>query len=163
RHTSAAAPASTENATVIAQNAPSGPSSSPRARNQARGISSVQNTARTSQVGVQVSPAPLNACDSTIPKAYSGKPSDTIRSARTAISDTSTSAANSATMSGANITNNPPSVPRNARLIREATQTDASARPGLRAPSAWPTIVAAALDRPHAGIRPKITSRIATV
>ena len=44
-----------------------------------------------------------------------------------------------------------------------ATQTEASARSGARAPKFWPTSVAAALLRPHAGKNMNIMMRIAIV
>ena len=83
----------------------------------ASGISNSQNTNRLIQVGVrQVSPAPLNDWDMTIPKAYSGKPSAMIRRAWVATRATSGSAVNAATIHGASVTNTTPNAPRKARL-----------------------------------------------
>ena len=56
-----------------------------------------------------------------------------------------------------------PTPPRKNRLYFPAIQTERSARSGLRAPSAWPTIVAAALLKPHDGSSANITTRIPIV
>src|SRR5688572_28473490 len=61
--------ASTENASVIAQNTPAGPIRARVLRNHARGISKSQNTNRFKYVGVHVSPAPLNDWFTTMPYA----------------------------------------------------------------------------------------------
>ena len=52
---------------MIAQNTPDGPSPAWCASSQANGISNTQKQQKLSQVGVQVSPAPLNDCVSTMP------------------------------------------------------------------------------------------------
>ena len=48
-------------------------------------------------------------------------------------------------------------------LLKPAIQTACSARSGFRAPNAWPTIVAAAFDRPHDGKSAKTTMRMPIV
>ena len=53
-----------------------------------------------------------------------------------------------------------PTPPRKTALYAPARQTDGSARSGFRAPRLWPTIVAAALLRPHDGSSAKMMSRM---
>src|SRR2546426_963208 len=67
RRIAPAATASVENATATATKAPRGPMPRTTASAQASGISHSQKTIRLSIVGVKVSPAPLNDCESTIP------------------------------------------------------------------------------------------------
>src|SRR5690242_5005782 len=69
RKSSEARTASVENAIGIARKTPRGPRPVRRARNHASGISNSQKQNRFSQVGVQVSPAPLNAWTMTISNA----------------------------------------------------------------------------------------------
>src|SRR2546430_4643539 len=69
-----AATASVENAIATATKAPRGPMPRPTASAQASGRSQSQKTIRLSRVGVTVSPAPLNDCESTIPYAWNAKP-----------------------------------------------------------------------------------------
>ena len=64
---------------------------------------------------------------------------------------------------GARTMNNAPTSPSTNALYFPAVHTDCSARSGFFAPSAWPTIVAAALPSPHAGIIAKITRRMPIV
>lgn len=56
-----------------------------------------------------------------------------------------------------------PVAPRKIMLKRAARRTAASARSGFWAPRFWPTRVAPALARPHAGMSAKITTRMAIV
>src|SRR5579862_645114 len=71
--------ASSENAAVSAMNTPVGPNFAGTARKYANGISNTHSTPRLIQVGVHVSPAPLNDCVTVIAYAYSGNPSAMIR------------------------------------------------------------------------------------
>lgn len=63
------ATAMVENEVVMAMNTPVGPKPTCFASTHASGISSTQEQRRFSHVGVQVSPAPLNDCPSTMPYA----------------------------------------------------------------------------------------------
>src|SRR2546421_3883193 len=67
RNNTALPTASVENAIVTAQATPCGPKLKCRARSHASGISHSQKQNRFSQVGVQVSPAPLKELVKTIP------------------------------------------------------------------------------------------------
>jgi hypothetical protein len=67
------------------------------------------------------------------------------------------------TIQGANPTKNTLSIPSTMPLYFAAVHTALSARSGFPAPSAWPTIVAAALLSPHAGRIAKITTRMPMV
>src|SRR5215218_4553104 len=69
RNTAALTMARLEYAMVKAQNTPRGPSAVCLASAHASGTSRTQNTPKLIQVGVQVSPAPLNAEVSTMPVA----------------------------------------------------------------------------------------------
>src|SRR5712692_4790804 len=69
RNTSRLITARVENAMVIARNTPLGPKPAGLASRYASGISQSQKQNRLIIVGVNVSPAPLNACVSTMPYA----------------------------------------------------------------------------------------------
>ena len=103
-------------ATVTARNTPRYPTPNFAAINHATGISNTQNTARLIFVGVHVSPAPLNACVSTMPNAKNGNPAPIARSPNTATSATAGSDVKADTMTGANAMNTKPICPRNTRL-----------------------------------------------
>ena len=67
------------------------------------------------------------------------------------------------TIHGANDDEDELTSPSTIALYLPAVHTASSARSGFFAPSAWPTIVAAALLSPHAGRIAKITMRIPIV
>src|SRR4051812_50102607 len=116
RNITSAAIAYAENATGIATNTPSGPSLRWTASRYASGISNNQNEKNPSHVGVQVSPAPLNDCDSTMPYAYSTNPIAITRSPVLAYSATAGSDVNRCTMPRAPNTKITPTTPRKHRL-----------------------------------------------
>ncbi len=139
-------------------NTPCGPICQWIASSHATGIWNTQKQNRLIHVGVQVSPAPLNDCVNTRPYAKNTKPALTIRKHATAYGVTAGPGAKLETIHGANTMKMTLTAPSTIALYLPAVHTDSSARSGSFAPSAWPTIVAAALLRPHAGRIAKITS-----
>src|SRR5690606_15382985 len=85
-----------------AQNTPSDPQPRCSASHQASGICSIQKNTRLIQVGVAVSPAPLNACTATIHQPYTNIEYEMIRSHWPPTSMTRASLLNNATMSSWN-------------------------------------------------------------
>ncbi len=80
-----------------------------------------------------------------------------------ATSRTSPTALKPPMMTGAPRKKPVPIRPRNARLYPAAIHTARSARAGSFAPSACPTMVAAALESPHAGMMAKRITRMPIV
>src|SRR5581483_2923155 len=148
---------------AIAPKTPDGPRPNHRASSSASDTPNTQKLTTLISIGVHTSPAPFSAEEITTPRAYATKPSVAMRSPGVATARTVGSPVKAATTGPAATNTSSVIAAKTNTQYRHASHTDDSARSGRPAPRFWPTSVAAAFARPHAGSSAKITIRIAMV